>query len=87
MYDASSNIMNFYKAERNRVLWLRGQRSYDDGEKQVTNDVMEMEIVNDENTPVSGNGSITAQPRSGCKRAATPDLSLLLSDSKRAKIM
>ncbi|KAJ1361352.1 hypothetical protein KIN20_020572 [Parelaphostrongylus tenuis] len=88
-YHRTSNIMDFYRAERLRVLSMRRQSiaaesvaSLDSRLNVPMDD--KMEIVNDENIPLE-RCKIPEVTRTGCKRIAQSMPPLLISNRKRAK--
>ncbi|KAK6045363.1 hypothetical protein COOONC_17131, partial [Cooperia oncophora] len=77
MCAATSSIMDFYKAERNRVLWLREQNDT----LTATAEAMEFEMMNDENT-IDEADILVVQQRSGCKRPCQSDPPFLILNGK-----
>ncbi|EYB96242.1 hypothetical protein Y032_0152g2879 [Ancylostoma ceylanicum] len=84
---SSSSIMNFYKAERLRVMRMRQHYLNEShpAEVQKTNgEEMDVEVTNDENVS-SNNTLFAARPhRLVCKRAAHPS-PFLVSNVKRMR--
>ncbi|RCN32123.1 hypothetical protein ANCCAN_22085 [Ancylostoma caninum] len=84
---SSSNIMNFYKAERLRVMRMRQQYSSPPSSIEVqkeNSEAMDVEVTNDENIS-SNNTFFAVRPhRLVCKRAALSS-PFLVSNVKRMR--
>ncbi|XGW09786.1 hypothetical protein V3C99_011783 [Haemonchus contortus] len=78
------DMMDFYKAERNRVLWLR-QQNTDDDTAAATVENMDLDVMSDENV-ADETCILTVLSKSGHKRRAQADLPILITNGKRAKV-